>query len=57
MTKEPRIYSVGRTVSSVKIVGKTGWPHALKKKEKVKLDHYHTHKMTEWAKDSQGTGG
>ena len=29
----------------------------MQKKKKVKLDHYHTHKMTEWVKDSLGNRG
>ena len=54
MTKEPRVYSVERIVSSIKNVGKLDG-HMQKKK--VKLDHYHTHKMTEWVKDSPGNRG
>ena len=58
MTKEPRIDSVERTVSSIKKnVGETGWPDAKKKKKNVKVAHYHTHKMTEWVKDSAGSRG
>ena len=33
------------------------WMATCKKKKKVKLDHYHTHKMTEWVKDSPGNRG
>ena len=50
MTKEPRIYSVERTVSSINGIGKIGQPHA--KKKETGQQSYTIHKInSRWIKD------
>ena len=47
MTKGLRIYNGEKITSSIKYAGKTGQPHAKRKKKNWNTFLYHTHKLTQ----------